>query len=612
MVGFYALYLAKQSPRWRAVAAIAGAACFAFVAWSWSELHELMLADDEWTAFYAAGARTFAGAGVAARFAAFGGGMAALFAAAACWQAHGPSCARGRGSRSSSRRTRWPPGPAARSRSSWPRCSARSRSRGSCARSEPCKSSGVSRFVSLALAAVAACGGSSHHGPTIQAPTGIKLATHDPVEPVADRIANQVVGDGDTAAVTIGIARKDGSVFVKAYGLADVTGKILATPSTIYRIGSLTKQFTAAAILQLAEQKKLTLDDDVLLYAKVDTGGRVVTLRELLNHTSGIPSYTDTADFPEWSRSHHTPQELVDHATKMLWEFEPGTHFHYSNTGYVLLGMVIEKVSGQSYADYLRDHVFPLAHLTNTRYCDDKRSPDRARGYASKNDLLVDADPLDLSTPFSAGALCSTVPDLLAWTAALATGKVISPASYALMTTPPTSPKSDYGMGLTVDDFEQHRQIWHNGGINGFISELHAFPDDGIAIAVLTNAEGDAAPRVERELAYAALGMPSKSVIPAPHELEEVAGSYDVPGLGPTPFSVHRHRLVVAPPKQGQLALEYTGGDTYVLNEPPVTFVFHRRPGDNLVTSVTIQQSGRSLDAPRVDAPAGATAGSGS
>nr|HEX4313077.1 serine hydrolase domain-containing protein [Kofleriaceae bacterium] len=470
------------------------------------------------------------------------------------------------------------------------------------------------RSAALPLLAVLAAITSCHDsGP--RRPVGPVLAAHDFIEPIADRIANQLVADGEVAGLTIGIARKNGSVFVKAYGLADINGKVPATPTTIYRIGSLTKQFTAAAILQLVDAKKITLDDDILLYAKVDTGGRVVTLRHLLNHTSGIPNYTDTADFPEWSKAARTPQELVDHATKMLWEFEPGTHFHYSNTGYVLLGMVIEKVSGQRYADYLRDHVFAPAHLTATRYCDDIHTADRARGYAIKNDQLVDADPLDLTTPFSAGALCSTVPDLLAWQQALASGKVISPASYAVMSTPPTTTKSDYGMGVLVDTFEGHREIWHNGGINGFISELHAFPDDGVTIAVLTNSEGDSAPRVARELAYSALGMASKSVIPTARELDEVSGTYDVPGLGPTAFVARKHRLVVSPPKQGTLLLEFVGGDTFSLAEPPVTFVFHRQPGDNHVSSVTIQQAGRSLDAQRVDAaalpPAGGGRGSG-
>ncbi len=462
---------------------------------------------------------------------------------------------------------------------------------------------------SIVLLALAACGSSPPPVTKATDPAALAYTAHDPLEPLADRIAAEVIADGDAAGVTVGIARGSDAPFVKAYGNADIAHKTAATRETVYRIGSLTKQFTAAAILQLVEAKKLSLDDDILLYAKVDTGGRIVKLRQLLNHTSGIPSYTDAADFATWSRTPHPPQDLVAHAAKMLWEFEPGSRFHYSNTGYVLLGMVIEKVSGQRYADYLRDHVFAPARMTSTRYCDDLTSPERALGYKDRDDGLVAADPLDLSTPFSAGALCSTVPDLLAWTRALASGKVISAAAFAAMTTPSASAGgADYGMGLVVDQIEHHRQVWHNGAINGFWSELHAFPDDHLAIVVLSNAESDAATRISRELSLAALGLPTRTVEPPPGELEAVAGTYDLPNIGPTVIAVRRHHLTIAPPKQGIARLEYAGGDTFTLAQPPVKLVFHHDPADNRITSVTIEQGGQKFDAMRVEAGAGSGA----
>lgn len=444
----------------------------------------------------------------------------------------------------------------------------------------------------IAFLVVAACGGS---GPTPNVP---KAAPPDPLEPVADALAKDALDAGETASVTIGIARKDGSTWVKAYGEADRATHTRATRDTVYRIGSLTKQFTAAAILQLADQGKLSLDDDISKYVTVNTGGRKVTLKQLLTHTSGVPSYTDRADFPEWAKKRATPQQIVDLATQALWEFEPGSHFHYSNTGYVLLGMVIEKASNQQYANYIRDHVVAAAGLQHTFYCDDAKTPDRARGYEAKDGALVDAAPLDLSTPYSAGALCSTVPDLLAWNAALAGGKVVSPVAYADMITPPTEIKTDYGFALVVDRVEGHREIWHNGGINGFVSELHTFPDDGVTIAVLTNSEAEAAPRIEKKLAYAALGIASKDVALPAEERDAVVGVYDVQGVGPTAIVLEHNRLLIAPSGQGKVAIDYRGGDKFEIPELGVKLEF-KRGADGKVASMVVEQGGQKLEAPR-------------
>jgi D-alanyl-D-alanine carboxypeptidase len=433
------------------------------------------------------------------------------------------------------------------------------------------------------------------------AATAPKLAAHDALEPVADRIVDSLITDGDAAAVTIGIARKTGEMFVKSYGLADLPHKVPANRDTVYRIGSLTKQFTAAAILQLAEAGKLTLDDDVLLYAKLNTGGRIVTIRSLLTDTSGVPSYTDTADFVQWARSPHTPEDIVDHGTKLLWEFEPGTHFHESDTGYVLLGMVIEKVSGQHYADYLRDHVFAPAHMTNTRYCDDVKSPERAFGYTEKDDALVDADPLDLSTPFSARGLCSTVPDLLAWTQALAAGKVIGPASVALMTAPVAAAGNHFAMATVIDDLGKHRELWHGGSLFGFESQLLRFPDDGLTIAVLANTETDVAVQVGHELAVAALGIAAPSLVPSAAELAAIAGTYEFP-VGRTVVAVDRLHLTLKLANAPAARLSFYGGDTFVLPQArPVTLTFHHDPAGNRITSVTVEQGNQRFDAMRVD-----------
>ena len=439
-----------------------------------------------------------------------------------------------------------------------------------------------------ALLVLAACGAT--------APVTPKVTPPDPLEPIADKLAKEALDRGDVAGLTIAIARRDGATLVKGYGEADRATHARAQPDTVYRIGSLTKQFTAAAILQLAEQGKLAIDDDISKYVTIQTAGHNLTIRELLNHTSGMPSYTDLPDFPEWAKKPATPAQIVDRVAKMMWEFDPGTHFHYTNTGYVVLGMIVEKVSGQRYADYLRDHVFAPAKLAHTTYCTDTAS---AKGYSSDDGKLEDAAPLDLSTPFSAGALCSTAPDLLAWSRALASGLVVTPASYADMITPPSAVKSSYGLGLEVDRFEGHREIWHNGGINGFVSEMHVYPDDGVTIVVLTNTESGTAPRVAKKLAYAALGLQSPDVALPDAVRDAVAGTYDVPNFGKVEVVVTRGRLELVVPNQPRVGLEYRGNDAFVIAEAGIKISF-RRGADTKVSGLTVEQGGQKIDAPRV------------
>lgn len=453
---------------------------------------------------------------------------------------------------------------------------------------------------SLALVlALAAC----HHatpatapGPARPAP--VTIANTDPLGPRLDAIAQQSLDDHAAVGLSLAVMRGGAVVWAKGYGYADIIEQRPATADTVYRIGSLTKQFTAAAIVQLAEAGKLAYDDRVSKYV----GGlaKDVTLAQLLHHTSGLPSYTDQPGFEKLVATKLSPAEIVALVKDVPWDFEPGTKYSYSNTGYVVLGMVVEKVSGEPYAQYLAKHVFAPAGLAQTSYCDEsKPDPHRARGYAfdeaAKPKL---ADPIDLSVPFSAGALCSTVTDLVKWTVALRTGKVVSPAGYRAMTTSHGLPDQEsYGFGLQLGDFESHREVFHNGGINGFISELHDFPDDDVTIAVLTNIEGAASKVVEKRVAMAELGIASKAVAIAPAELAAYAGTYAVPMLGDVVVAVDGDHLTLHPEKQGTFALEYRGHDTFVFDEIGAQFTFEREGGK--VTGLVIKQGSHDIEGKR-------------
>lgn len=348
---------------------------------------------------------------------------------------------------------------------------------------------------------------------------------------------------GRAAGIAVGVSRDGELVYSRGFGKADIENDVEVATDTVFRIGSITKQFTAAAILKLAEEGKLSLDDSLSTYVPdFPTPGHTVTITQLLNHTSGIKSYTGQPQFWELSRNDLTHEQLLELVRDQPFDFEPGEKWSYNNTGYYLLGMVIENVSGLGYADYLQTTFFEPLGLRSTTYCDEQKLiPRRAEGYERDGDTLVNDTPLSMSPPFAAGALCSTVEDLLAWQRALATGKVVSEDSYRAMITP--LPLNDgtpqrYGFGLATGQLESHASVSHGGGINGFVSMLAAYPDDDLAVAVLVNTGGPLADLLADEVARLSLGLEIPDVADLPigeQEVEGLLGTYD---LGPVKLTV--------------------------------------------------------------------------
>ena len=270
------------------------------------------------------------------------------------------------------------------------------------------------------------------------------------------------------------VANKGNIIYKKAFGYADREWKIPNTLETKFEIGSLTKQFTAAAILQLAEQKKLNLDDKLSTYFSDYPKGDSVTLHMLLNHTSGIVDYTS---LPAFYPLHTLPlpkDSVIALFKNKPYKFSPGTNWNYSNSNYFLLGCIIEKVTGKTFAAYLSENVIKKAGLPNTVVNRlDSVLAFRARGY-SKSDKggWKNADYFSMEFPFSAGSLISTAPDLYQWQNALFGSKIISPQTLAQMTAPHLN---NYAYGLYVDSFDHHLRIYHGGAIPGFTSYLGSF-----------------------------------------------------------------------------------------------------------------------------------------
>jgi CubicO group peptidase (beta-lactamase class C family) len=346
----------------------------------------------------------------------------------------------------------------------------------------------------------------------------VLLLTLSPVRPAAaqppgedaliariDALAARSLAAPGAAGLSVAVARADTIILNKGYGKADLEHDVPTTSASPFRIASVTKQFTAAAILHLAEQGKLALDDNITRYVDYPTHGKAVTIRHLLTHTSGIKSYTDVPGFFDTVARDLPPEKVLDAVRELPPDFEPGTKWEYSNTGYHLLGMIIEKVSGVPFATYMQDEFFTPLKLTNTRY--DVTSdliPGRARGYGVIDSKPVNASYISMTIPYSSGGLLSTAGDLIRWELALMGGKVISPESYRQMTTPtklPDGSATRYGFGLFLSDVDGHPNFMHEGGIPGFNSILVYFPNEKLSIAVLSNSPAASAGLLAAQIA---------------------------------------------------------------------------------------------------------------
>ncbi len=316
----------------------------------------------------------------------------------------------------------------------------------------------------------------------------------DPLEEFVDALAGEAVASGAASGLSVGVARGDEILLAKGYGFADLEHKVPATAETVYRIGSITKEFTAAAILLLAEEGKLGLDDPLTKFLpEYPVQGHEVTLRHLLNHTSGIVSLTNLPSFRPRMREEVTHEEMLERFQDLPFEFAPGEKFSYSNSGYYLLGMVVEAAAEAEYADFLEDRFFRPIGLETTYYDRHARIiPNRARGYAGWKGQFSNSTFVSMSQPFAAGALASTVGDLIRWQRALAKGAVLGAESWKEMVTPGklnNGKLAPYGCGVFVRREKGRKVIRHGGGIKGFRSELTYYPEEEITIAVLSNTE---------------------------------------------------------------------------------------------------------------------------
>lgn len=397
----------------------------------------------------------------------------------------------------------------------------------------------------------------------------------DPIRAV-DSLAQAALRGGPIAGMSVALVRGSNVLLAKGYGFADLENEVTATEHTVYRIGSITKQFTAAVILQLAEQGKLNLDDNIRHFLpSYDTHSYTITIRQLLNHTSGIRSFTELPAFQARDRLDFSPESLFAIFQHEPLDFPPGTGFLYNNSAFYLLGVIIERVSGQPYRDYLREHVLAPLGLRETYSCEDAPIIRyRAHGYRVSEGKLQNAAYLSMLPPTAGGNLCSTVLDLATWTQALAEGRVISHASYLQMTTPGTLADGrtlGYGYGLFLSTLASHREIVHSGDINGFSAYKAFYPNDSLTLVVLSNTEGPlvSSGQIPRPIARRALGVgavPLRALPLNPGERARVVGIYRA-GTLEVAVTEERDRLRLNKPFAAVYL--YQGGDVFASESSP-------------------------------------------
>lgn len=303
-------------------------------------------------------------------------------------------------------------------------------------------------------------------------------------------LAKYIPANGPGAAVTV--SQKGKILYQGAAGRANIELNVDLTKDSVFRLGSITKQFTAAAIMMLQEQNKLNIKDNIHKFVPdFPTEGNQVTIENLLTHTSGIANYTEDEDL--FQKEIQVPTDLdlmLVRFAKHPMALKTGEAMRYSNTGYVLLGKIIEVASGQSYTDFIEQRIFKKLDMKSSRYGGFQIIPNRASGYDMNPEGVVNTSHIDMTWPHAAGSLLSTVGDLDIWFKALRSGKLISKESYQKMITPfklNDGSMSNYGFGLGMGKLNKYDSISHSGGIPGFVTNAVYLPEEDLYVAVLIN-----------------------------------------------------------------------------------------------------------------------------
>ena len=394
------------------------------------------------------------------------------------------------------------------------------------------------------------------------------------------------------------VARGTDVLMSKGYGSANLEWDIPNSATTKFRLGSITKQFTAASILLLEERGKLSTSDPIKKHMPdAPAAWDAITIHHLLTHTAGIPNFTSLPEYMGLRGTSTTVEKTIATFRDRPLDFPAGTKMVYSNSGYLVLGHVIEKITGDSYEKFVQDHLFTPIGMIDSGYDSNTRViARRADGYLPGPNGFVNAGFVHMTVPHAAGALFSTTGDMLKWERALLDGRVLTAASLQKMLTPE---KNDYGYGLIVRSVNGHRQVWHNGGIDGFNTSMAYYPESALTIVVLGNVNGNAPDLLLAQLAAVAHGdtvqlTSERTAIALPAVAAKYAGVYELrPDITMTIF-VEGARMFGQLTGQQRIEM-YAESDTAFfvkLVDAQVTFSVD---GGGVVTHLVLHQAGRDM-----------------
>lgn len=397
------------------------------------------------------------------------------------------------------------------------------------------------------------------------------------------------------------VARDGRILFARGYGMANFEWSIPNAPDTKFRLGSITKQFTAMAVLLLEQQGRLKVDDPVCAHLpECPEAWKPITLHHLLTHTSGIPNFTSFPDYPKLMPLPSPPAETFKRFRDKPLEFPPGTKWRYSNSGYVLLGWVIERTAGVSYEAFVKKNIFEPLGMADTGYdWSAAILPKRAAGYSNEGAVMRKADYIDMSIPHAAGSLYSTALDLVKWDEALRAGKLLTPANYKRYFEPVMDNYAYGWMHRTVDGV---RMIGHGGGINGFSTMILRVPEEKLVAVALANVLPSDAGKVAQDLILLALGKPAekpkvrKEVKVAEEILKSYAGEYELAPAFVMTVTVENGMLYTQATGQQKIPVFALSETTFFPKVVDAEITFEKDESGK-VTGLTLFQNGRKMPA---------------
>lgn len=429
------------------------------------------------------------------------------------------------------------------------------------------------------------------------APVLMSGATRERLEQQVRAYAEQGRFEGSAA-----VARDGTVVYAGAFGKAYEEWGIANTPDTKFRIGSITKQFTGMAILLLEQQGKLKVENPICMYLEsCPERWKQITLHHLLTHTSGIVNFTSLPDYPELKRKQMKPEDVARITKDKPLDFDPGTKMQYSNTGYILLGAAIEKASGMKYGEFMRRFVFDPLGMKDTGVDDQQIVLEKRAGGYTCSPKCVNADFIDMSVPHAAGAMYSTVLDLVKWDAGIRAGRILTPENHKRWITPF---KNNYAYGWMVRQRDGLEEVSHGGGIDGFGTMIVRYPEKGVVAVAFTNHLPGDTGKIASDLARLEAGLEvklpefPKAVAVGEAVLRQYVGVFDFSPVFAMAVTLEDGVLMTQATNQPKFPI-FARSETEFFPKVVEATIRFEKDSEGKVASLVLLQGGREMRAKR-------------